>query len=249
MKKFKKNQAIQTYQTTAIVLASVAGMVNLSSFFLLYSFSSNITGYFAMLAEETSSEKWFQVAVVFAWISLFFTGSLFSTVITNLKSFSKSTFINYLPILVICSILVSVSYYGSYYYDESIQETELILGALLFAMGAQNGFSASISNLVVKNTHLTGATTDLAVLLGRKLMWHPNDEAMNATKQRLKLVALTVSGYIAGGLFGGLFVRAIGFWSLSLAASVLMTYTLLYGLSPLLIRFYVRFVSKPKLSI
>lgn len=246
MKKFKKNQSVQNYQSIAFVFASVAGIVNLSSFFLLYSFASNITGYFAMIAEEATSKKWFQVFVVLAWISLFFVGSAVSATITHLKQFHRSLIINYLPIIIIVSILFGVSIYGQFYYDESIQETELILGALLFAMGVQNGFSASISNLVVKNTHLTGATTDLAVLIGRRFFWENNPEGTLFVKQRLKLVALTISGYVFGATIGGTFVRYFGFWTLAVAALFLLFFTLLFGLSPYFIRWKYRVFSRTR---
>jgi uncharacterized membrane protein YoaK (UPF0700 family) len=71
----------------------------------------------------------------------------------------------------------------------------------LFAMGLQNGLTASISNFAVKTTHLTGLTTDLGLLFSMftKAEYRNDKDLMN----RAKLLLSIVSSYMAGGIIAG----------------------------------------------
>ncbi|MNE45999.1 hypothetical protein D3C80_1403180 [compost metagenome] len=77
-----------------------------------------------------------------------------------------------------------------------------MVGALLFAMGLQNGLTASISNSVVKTTHLTGLTTDLAILISMF-----TKEANRSNKDlvdKFHLLLTIVTSYVMGGLLSGI---------------------------------------------
>lgn len=55
--------------------AFTAGTINIASLLIFLSFTSNVTGHYAVFAAEISKGNWNQVAVVGAWIFLFFFGS------------------------------------------------------------------------------------------------------------------------------------------------------------------------------
>ncbi len=52
--------------------AFTAGTINIASLLIFLSFTSNVTGHYAILAAEISKGNWTQVAVVGGWIFLFF---------------------------------------------------------------------------------------------------------------------------------------------------------------------------------
>lgn len=181
--------------------AFVAGMVNVASVMIFFAFSSNVTGHYAILAEEISKGNWYQVGVVFGWIFLFFTGSFVSNfIVINLYK-SKSSMSHALPLLLEIICLMAVGIYGSFWYRESLAETEALVALMLFAMGLQNGLTASISNFAVKTTHLTGLTTDLGILFS--MYTKPEFRANPQLRMRTRMLLLIMVSYLAGGIIAG----------------------------------------------
>ena len=144
--------------------AFTAGTINIASLLIFLSFTSNVTGHYAILAAEISQGNWTQVAVVGAWIFLFFFGSFVANMsVINFNRKSKY-FAHAFPIILEIICLLAVGIYGQFYYQKTLGETEALVALMLFATGLQNGLTASISNFSVKTTHLTGTTTDLGIL-------------------------------------------------------------------------------------
>src|SRR5690606_4892332 len=141
-------------------------MVNVISVILFFSFTSNVTGHFAILAQSISEGNWYQAAVVFLWISAFFGGNFTSNLFVINGVSKKSQLLTHsIPLALEIGCLLTVGVYTQYFFSDSLQETEVLVGIMLFAMGLQNGLTASISNSAVKTTHLTGRTTDLGILM------------------------------------------------------------------------------------
>ncbi len=181
--------------------AVTSGMVNIASLLLFFAFSSNITGHYATVAAEMVKGNFYQVAVVFAWIAVFFLGSFTSGLsVTHLNN--KNTYLAHsLPLLIEILCLVVVGVYGQFFYQETLKETEILLSLMLFAMGLQNGFTASISNFSIKTTHLTGTTTDLGILFAMftKKEFRENKEL----KAKAKLLSTITVSYVIGSLIAG----------------------------------------------
>jgi uncharacterized membrane protein YoaK (UPF0700 family) len=208
-----------------IMTAFSAGMVNVAALILFFAFTSNVTGHFAILAEEISNGKWYQVFIVFLWILLFFAGSFLSnSIIINLQD-RLQRWARAIPLLIEIACLVIVGIYGQYHYKETLMETELLVAVLLFSMGLQNGLTATISNFAVKTTHLTGLTTDLAIHLSMatRAEWRNKPEVRN----KIVLMTCIALSYLIGGILAGsitgLFQFRVFFW----IASVLL-FTLAY---------------------
>lgn len=173
----------------------------MASLVLFFSFASNITGHFAILADEISNGKWFQVLIVLLWITLFFAGSFLSNLIV-INGNSKYSYISHaVPLLLEIACFLGVGFYGHYFYSESLMETEILVAVLLFSMGLQNGLTASISNFAVKTTHLTGLTTDLAIHISMltKAKYRKNP----AILQKVQLLSAIAGSYLAGGILAG----------------------------------------------
>lgn len=189
--------------------AFTAGMVNVASFLIFLSFSSNVTGYFAIFAAEIVRGNYYQVLIVLGWIFLFFFGSFTSNMIVIHFNNRNKYVAHAVPIVLEIICLLGVGFYGQYFYQETLKETELLLSLMLFAMGLQNGLTASISNFAVKTTHLTGATTDLGILFSMftKKEFRENQEMIDKAKL---IVSITVS-YVIGAIVAGLIYKHVQF--------------------------------------
>ncbi|HMO60609.1 MAG TPA: YoaK family protein [Ferruginibacter sp.] len=202
LRKFSNSRTLEDNIRLGVLTAFSAGMVNIASLLIFFTFTSNITGHFAVLAAEIVKGNWYQAAVVFSWIFLFFFGSFVSNLIV-IHFNQRSTYLAHaMPIVLEIACLLTVGVYGQFFYTETLTETELLLSLMLFAMGLQNGLTASISNFTVKTTHLTGITTDLGILFSMftRKEFRDNKEL----RGKAKLLSSICIAYITGAVISGL---------------------------------------------
>ena len=225
LRKFSNVRTLRDNILLGVLTAFAAGMVNIGSLLIFFSFSSNVTGHYAILAAEIVKGNLYQVAVVFGWIFLFFSGSFISNLIViNLNR--RNTYIAHaLPLMLEILCLVAVGVYGQFFYKETLTETEILLSLMLFAMGLQNGLTASISNFAVKTTHLTGATTDLGILFSMftQKRFRTNKELTDKARLLLSITA----AYLGGAIFSGLvymYMEFRMFYVISLFLVVVIAY-------------------------
>lgn len=201
LRKFSNSRTLQDNIMLGVLTAFVAGMVNIGSLLIFFAFTSNVTGHYAILAAEIVKGNFYQIAVVFAWIFLFFFGSFISNLIVINSSQKNAYFAHAMPLVLEIICLMAVGVYGQFFYQETLTETEVLLSLMLFAMGLQNGLTASISNFAVKTTHLTGTTTDLGILFSMftKKQYRENKELIGKAKLLLSISA----SYLVGAIFSG----------------------------------------------
>jgi len=209
LRKFNNSRTVKDNIQLGALTAFSAGMVNVTSVIIFFAFTSNVTGHYAILAEEIAKGNWYESLIVFTWIFMFFVGNFTSNLI--IINFNKTNpyAAHSAPLIIEIICLFAVGTYGFFHYQETLQETEIMIGVMLFAMGIQNGLTASISNFSVKTTHLTGLTTDLGILAAMftKEKYRKN-KVLIAKKQILLSI---VSAYLAGGIVAGLVYLKIGF--------------------------------------
>ncbi len=201
LRKFSNSRTLEDNIKLGVLTALSAGMVNIASLLIFFAFTSNVTGHYAILAAEIVKGNFYQIAVVLAWIFLFFFGSFISNLIVINFNKKNAYFAHSLPIVLEILCLLSVGVYGHLFYQETLTETEILLSLMLFAMGLQNGLTASISNFAVKTTHLTGATTDLGILFSMftKKEFRDNPELIGKAKLLLSIAV----AYLVGAIFAG----------------------------------------------
>lgn len=205
--------------------AFTAGTINIASLLIFLSFTSNVTGHYAIFAAEISKGNWSQVAVVGMWIFLFFFGGFVSNfIVINFNKRSKY-FAHAMPLVLEIACLLFVGVYGQFYYRKTLEETEYLVALMLFATGLQNGLTASISNFSVKTTHLTGTTTDLGILFSMftKKEFRKNSELV----ARAKLLMSIMLAYVLGAVFSGLtyfYLEFRVFYIISLCLLVVIGY-------------------------
>lgn len=236
LRRFSNSRTFRDNLKLGVFTAIIAGMVNVASLVLFYSFTSNLTGHFAILAQEIADGKWFQMLIVLFWILLFFSGSFLSNNLI-INSTKKNTFISHsIPMILEILCFVFVGIYGQFFYTETLTQTEILVSVLLFAMGLQNGLTASISNFQVKTTHLTGLTTDLAIHLSMltKKKFRQNKPLIEKTKLMLAILA----SYLAGGILSGLIIHFFQF-KVFYVVSVAMVGVLTYDFMKTYVPFFV----------
>lgn len=228
LRKFNQSRSFVDNLKLGTLTAFTAGMVNVSSLVLFFSFASNVTGHYAILAEEISKGKWYQVAIVFSWIFLFLFGSFIANFIVINGNKKRMFLAHAIPILLEIACFIVVGIYGHYFYTETLLETEFLVALLLFSMGLQNGLTASISNFAIKTTHLTGLTTDLAIHLSllTQAKYRNNIEVV----QKFKLLLSIAVSYTVGGVFAGSIIHFYEF-KVFFYISIAMLFILLYDYS------------------
>lgn len=225
LRKFSTNRTITQNIQLGGITAFAAGMVNVASVTAFFAFTSNVTGHFAIFAEEIAKGHWHQAGVVAAWLMLFFLGGFVSNALV-IRAGSISSYVSHsIPLLIEIACLLGVGIYGHYFYKETLTETEIMVGLLLLAMGLQNGLTASISNSAVKTTHLTGLTTDLSIALSMytKKKFRKNQDLID----KIKLLYAILISYVCGGIISGVLFLQFDF-RVFYAICLVLTIVLIY---------------------
>jgi uncharacterized membrane protein YoaK (UPF0700 family) len=227
LRKYSNSRSYSDNLKLGSLSAFSAGMINIGSLLLFFSFSSNITGHYAVLASEIVKGNIYQTVVVFSWILLFFLGSFTSNLAVIHLNHKNSYIAHSIPLVLEILCLIAVSIYGDNFYGETLAETEVLLAIMLFAMGLQNGLTASISNFSIKTTHLTGTTTDLGILFS---MFTKKEFRNNKNlKERAKLLSSITVFYLIGAVLAGFTYVSLGFkmfYVVSLVLAVIIMYDL-----------------------
>lgn len=228
LRKYSNTRSLGDNIKLGVLTAIVAGMVNVASFMLFYSFSSNVTGYFAILASEVSQNNYYQIAIVLLWIMSFFLGSFISNFIVIHFNRRNTYLAHAMPIIMELACILAVAIYGTQFYKGTLFETELMLMILLLSMGLQNGLTASISNFAVKTTHLTGATTDLAIVFS--MFTHRKYRNNKAIKDKAKLLISIFSSYLLGAFIAAFLYQSLKF-NVFFIVVAFLTVVIFYDLS------------------
>ena len=246
LRKVNNRRTLSDNLKLGILTACAAGMVNVTSVIVFFSFTSNVTGHYAILAQEVSKGNWYQAGVVFLWIFLFFFGNFMSNLMIINFSGNRKYLGHALPIIVEIICLSYTGLYLEFAYAETLKETELLVAILLFAMGLQNGLTASISNYSVKTTHLTGLTTDLGIIFS--LFTRKEYRADKMLKNKAGLLLAIMFSYMIGGVFAGsvfLMVNNYVFFFVCSVLSVVILYD--YSVSRIQAKRLLKYSLKPNM--
>ncbi len=237
LRKFNNSRSLEDNKKLGALTAFSAGMVNVASVIVFFAFTSNVTGHFAILAEEIAKRNWYQAAVVFIWIFCFFIGNFTSNLIVIHSSKKNRSLSHAIPLILEIMCLLAVGFYGQFFYQETLGETEIMIGLMLYAMGIQNGLTATISNFAVKTTHLTGLTTDLGILLAMftKKTYRENKKLTD----KAQLLVTIASAYVLGGIFSGILYLNIQFMVFLVVCFVILI-ILVYDYSKLKVTRFIR---------
>jgi len=191
----------------AAALAFVAGVVNVVGFLGLERQAiTHLTGTTTLLGAAVATGETDAALRLLAALAAFVLGAALSGLIVQDSALRLGR--RYGLVLTLESALLFASV--------PLFNHRQLAGVLCAAMacGLQNAMATTYSGAVVRTTHLSGMFTDLGIGLGHAL------RGMPLPKRRLRLSALIISGFLAGGIAGAAAFERIGYDAL-LAPAVL----------------------------
>jgi uncharacterized membrane protein YoaK (UPF0700 family) len=202
----------------ASLLSFVAGIVNVSGLFAVQRLTTNVTGHFAFFADEMAQKNFGQGIVYLLFIFSFLLGAFFSNLLVEIISKMNERFVNSIPVGIEIMILAFIAFLD----PASIQLwANTVACLLLFSMGLQNALVTSLSNSVVRTTHLTGLFTDLGIELSQ-LFFYKEKEQQQKLIASIKLRLTIIAFFFFGGVTGGYGYLLIGIKVLLVAVLILI---------------------------
>lgn len=214
-----KARTIAHNLSVASLLSFVAGLVNVCGLLAVQRLTTNITGHFAFLIDEVFSLNFLKALAYFLYIFFFLLGSFISNFLVELLYKAKKKSLVYLvPVAIESIILVSVAWFGEALITNN---PDLLAYLLLFAMGMQNSLVTSISNAIVRTTHLTGLFTDLGIELSQ-LFFYRLKEQRQKLLSSIKLRVTIITFFFFGGLAAGILYPVVQLHALLLGGIALL---------------------------
>jgi uncharacterized membrane protein YoaK (UPF0700 family) len=202
----------------ASLLSFVAGIVNVVGFLAVQKLTTNVTGHFAFMVEEAFRFNFSQSLFYFIYIFFFFFGAFFSNFIIEITKKVNDTYIFIIPILIEIIILTAIALLDFKFIAEN---PNLIACSMLFAMGLQNSLVTTISNSVVRTTHLTGLFTDLGIEISQLFFFKTSEHKIKLISS-IKLRMTIITTFFVGGIIAGIFFSNYKMKTLLIASSVLL---------------------------
>jgi len=236
LRKYSNSRSVSDNIKLGTLTAFSAGAVNVVSLIIFFAFTSNVTGHYAILAAEIAKGNYYQIGIVASWIFLFFFGSFLSNLIIIHFQHKNAYVVHAIPIFLEILCLLAVGVYGQFYYQETLVETEILLCLMLFAMGLQNGLTASISNFAVKTTHMTGTTTDLGILVS--MFTKKEYREKKEIRDKMKLLSSIAAAYLTGAIAAGFMYYKMDF-KIFYVVSLFLVVVIFYDLYTLRVTRYM----------
>ena len=208
------------------LLAFNAGAINAGGFLLVSMYTSHMTGFASMLADNLVLGNTNLVLGALGALLAFTAGAALTAVLVNWSRHNWLRSEVALPLLVEAVLLLIFGLMGATLSRQTPFAVPLTLLVLAFTMGLQNALVSKISASQIRTTHMTGVITDLGIELGKLFYWNrtgsPLESRVRANHLKLRLYATLLGMFISGGLVGALGFRYVGFvWVVPLALGLL----------------------------
>ena len=208
------------------LLAFNAGAINAGGFLLVSMYTSHMTGFASMLADNLVVGNMKLVLGAFGALLAFTAGAALTAVLVN---WSRQNWLRSevaLPLLVEAALLLVFGLMGATLNRQTPFAVPLTLLVLAFTMGLQNALVSKISSSQIRTTHMTGVITDLGIELGKMFYWNrtstPLASRVRANRIKLRLYGTLLGAFMGGGLVGALGFKYVGFvWVTPLALGLL----------------------------
>jgi uncharacterized membrane protein YoaK (UPF0700 family) len=207
------------------VLAFVAGAANAGGFLAVGQYTSHMTGMFSALADNLVLGQFALVGAGLVSVLAFMLGAMSTAWIVNWGMRLQLLSAYGLPLLLEALLLLLFGLFGavmSLWHTVFLPVTVVLL---CYIMGLQNAVITKISQARIRTTHVTGLVTDLGIELGKLLYVnrHPDMRPVRADRERLRVHAQLVGGFLVGGIAGAFGFKHLGYVStLPLAMALLL---------------------------
>lgn len=229
LRQSKEKRTLKQNLMLASSTAFVAGIVDVCGLLAFLAFTSNITGHVANLAKNIVSQNYDSIIVFGIWLTMFLAGAFVSNFIVKSLQHISYYKAHSVPVILEIVVLLFVAFYGNHFYNETQAERQVVIGAMLFAMGLQNSLVSNISGGLIKTTHLTGLFTDLGSELADWM--HPRTAQSIEVRNKIYVRITILTFFIFGGFIGGYFFGLYEFKVFYFVPVILLT-ILYYDLLP-----------------
>lgn len=209
------------------LLAFNAGAINAGGFLLVSMYTSHMTGFASLLADNLVLGNMTLVLGAIGALLAFTTGAAVTAVLVNWARQHHLRSEYALPLLVEAVLMLLFGLLGATLNRQTPFAVPLTVLVLAFTMGLQNALVSKISSSQIRTTHMTGVITDLGIELGKMFYWNrttsPLESRVRANRIKLRLFGTLLAMFIAGGMVGAAGFKYIGFiWVVPLAIMLLV---------------------------
>jgi uncharacterized membrane protein YoaK (UPF0700 family) len=195
----------------ALILAFIAGGANAGGFLALGQFTSHMTGYLSLMADNIALANLRPVLQSVLAIALFLAGAALSAVLVNWARHHRPRAQYALPVALQGVLLLGFAGLGLLGRAHPVANPAA-LGLLCLIMGVQNATITKLSGARIRTTHVTGIVTDLGIEIGRAAYRHGSGRALPGHDPRKAvMLAQLVAAFLLGGIAGALGYGAFGF--------------------------------------
>lgn len=199
------------------LLSCVAGAVNAAGFQAAGFFSANMTGNASAMSDHIGLGQLESAGVFAALIGIFVIGAFCSGLLIEVGRNRKVRAIYAYSVTLEGMLLIILGGLDALIPD-LVGPLGLVVG-LSFIMGLQNAATTRISNARVRTTHVSGMATDIGLGLAALVSAAPDNAP---ALDRLKLYAVTILAFVAGGVGGVLLYLVTSGWAFTAIGILLL---------------------------
>ena len=222
-----QHRTASTNRLLGALLAFNAGAINAGGFLVVGMYTSHMTGFASMISDMLVLGS-FTVAIGATGALLaFLAGAACTAVLVNWARQNHLRSEYALPLLLEAGLLLVFGLLGATLNRQTPFAVPLTVLVLAFTMGLQNALMSKISASQIRTTHMTGVITDMGIELGKLFYWNqgarPPELQVRANRIKLRLYAMLLGAFMAGGVVGAAGFKYLGFvWVLPMAGLLLL---------------------------
>jgi len=222
-----QHRTASTNRLLGALLAFNAGAINAGGFLVVGMYTSHMTGFASMISDMLVLGS-FTVAIGATGALLaFVAGAACTAVLVNWARQNHLRSEYALPLLLEAGLLLVFGLLGATLNRQTPFAVPLTVLVLAFTMGLQNALMSKISASQIRTTHMTGVITDMGIELGKLFYWNqgarPPELQVRANRIKLRLYAMLLGAFMAGGVVGAAGFKYLGFvWVLPMAGLLLL---------------------------
>lgn len=222
-----RHRTTSTNRALGLLLAFNAGAVNAGGFLVVHLYTSHMTGFLSLLADNLVLGNMALVLTAVGILWAFLSGAGSTAILVRWARSHRLHSGFALPLLLEAVLMLLFGLMGAITLTwDTVFAVPLTVLLLAYIMGLQNAVVTKMSSAEIRTTHMTGILTDLGIEMGKALYWNrsstPPEGHVRANHARMRLFSSLVAMFTLGGVVGAAGFKYIGFvWVVPLAALIL----------------------------
>lgn len=210
------------------VLAFNAGAINAGGFLVAKMYTSHMTGFTAMVADNLITGQMTLVLSAIGALLSFTCGAACTAIMVNWARQRGLRSEYALPLLLAAFLMLVFGLIGATLNNKQTPfAMPLTVLVLAFTMGLQNALVTKLSNAQIRTTHMTGVITDIGIELGKMFYWNrtnsPPESYVRANHVKLRLFSSLLGMFVLGSFVGAAGFNYLGFiWTVPQATLLLL---------------------------